>query len=176
MGAGEHRLHGWTHGNVLCRIVWSSSSQPSRGLFPLPLWCVVRQVVSQVFGFVSTPSQGPSSDTWNKGGAVERERWIDKAMSGWLRFVPVRFLMRFGFQGRFDSSVRFGSRGSPVRAVRRFTRFAGSRGSAHAVRPVVAKIVPKHKNRNCHENSPRESCGPLDRTTLLRISVRTFLF
>ena len=70
---------------------------------------------------------------------------------------------------RFSLRVRFAG---PVR----FARFAGSRGSpVHAVRPVVAKIVPKHKNRNNHKNSPRESCGPLDRTILHRISVQTFL-
>ena len=50
-------------------------------------------------------------------------------ISGWPRFVPVRFSMRFGCQGRFALQVRFGSRGSPVHAVRQFTRF-GSRGSA----------------------------------------------
>ena len=32
----------------------------------------------------------------------------------------------------------------------------------------------RHKHRNDHENSPRESCGPLDRTVLTGISVRTF--
>ena len=32
----------------------------------------------------------------------------------------------------------------------------------------------RHKNRNCHESSPRESCEPLDRTILHRISARTF--
>ena len=40
------------------------------------------------------------------------------AQAGWPRFVPVRFGMWFGFQGRFVSQVWFGSRGSPVHAVR----------------------------------------------------------
>ena len=36
------------------------------------------------------------------------------------------------------------------------------------------KVAPNHNRRNCHESSPRKSCGPLDRTILHRISVRTF--
>ena len=72
--------------------------------------------------------------------------------------------------GAFQKSLKIW----PVRAgsVRRFAPVPA--GSVHAVRPVVAKIVPKGKNRNCHENSPRASCGPLDRTILHRILVRTF--
>ena len=35
--------------------------------------------------------------------------------------------------------------------------------------------APRHKHRNGHESGPRESCEPLDRTILHRISVRTFL-
>ena len=31
----------------------------------------------------------------------------------------------------------------------------------------------RHNHRHCHESSPRESCGPLDRTILHRISVQT---
>ena len=34
--------------------------------------------------------------------------------------------------------------------------------------------APSHKHRNGHENSPRESCGALDRTILHRMSVRAF--
>ena len=34
-------------------------------------------------------------------------------------------------------------------------------------------MTPRHKHRNCHENSRRESCEFLDRTILHRISVRT---
>ena len=37
------------------------------------------------------------------------------------------------------------------------------------------KVAPNHNRRNCHENSPRKSCGPLIRTVLTGISVRTFL-
>ena len=37
------------------------------------------------------------------------------------------------------------------------------------------KVAPRHKHRNAHENSPRESCELLDRTILTGISVRTFL-
>ena len=36
------------------------------------------------------------------------------------------------------------------------------------------KVAPNNKRRNYHENGPRESCGPLDRTILHRISVLTF--
>ena len=36
-------------------------------------------------------------------------------------------------------------------------------------------LAPRHKHRNGHESGPGESCKPLDRTILHRISVRTFL-
>ena len=70
--------------------------------------------------------------------------------------------MQFGFQGRFDLQVWFGSRGSPVHAVQ-FARFG--------------QWWPKSsRNRNCHENSHRESCECADRCILHRISIRINLF
>ena len=38
------------------------------------------------------------------------------------------------------------------------------------------KWSPRHKPRNCHESSPRESCEFIDQTNLHRISVQTFLW
>ena len=68
---------------------------------------------------------------------------------------------------RFSGPVWFAG---PVR----FAQFAGSRGSPdHAVR---LKIVPKHEHGNGNENGTHESGGPLDRTILHRILVRTFLW
>ena len=96
---------------------------------------------------------------------VVRDLWV-------RRPPPLREGGCFSGPVWFAGPVRFarfaGSRGSPVHAVR-FMRF-GSCGSASG-----DQIVPMHKNRGCHENSPCESCGPLDRTILHRISVRTFL-
>ena len=67
---------------------------------------------------------------------------IDYGVAGWPRFVPVHLLMRFGFQGRLGSQVRFGSRGSPVRAVRRFTRFRQwPKSSRDTKTEMVTKIV-----------------------------------
>ena len=38
------------------------------------------------------------------------------------------------------------------------------------------KVALRHKHRNVHESSPRESCEFINRTILHRISVRTFLW
>ena len=52
--------------------------------------------------------------------------------------------MRFGFQGRFGSQVRFSSRDLPVHAVRRFTRFGQwwQKLSRSIKTETVTKIVP----------------------------------
>ena len=122
----------------------------------------------------------------------------------WPRFVPVRFLIRFGLWGRFGSQVRFGSHGSPVRAVRRFARFGqwpkSSQGTKSemftkrvAVRAVELSISAFCAEFRCeqlcdddifsigatfrifHDKGRRESCGPLELSILRRISVRTTL-
>ena len=59
--------------------------------------------------------------------------------AGWPWFVPGRFLMRLGFSGRFGSQVKFGL---PVRAVRRFTRFAQWQKSARDTKTeMITKLV-----------------------------------
>ena len=91
---------------------------------------------------------------------------------------------------RFLASLRFdplerrpGDLGQALAGQQSLTKIILERGGPRAdpLGQTIAAgfsagtIAPRHKDRNCHENGPRESCGPLDWTILHRISARTTL-
>ena len=91
------------------------------------------------------------------------------------KVVPVRavdlsigpFCAEFRCEQLFDEDI-FREGGQLFGARNRAPKLSGS------CTKKCPKVAPRHKHRNGHENGSRESCGPLDRTILHRISARTF--